>query len=90
MMPLKSHFMGRAYDALRSPLGRRACTEGWGVSFFEFVAQEGRKPNEGAEQDQLRAHAVAIAKVKADWPAVCRAAHDRRIARFERIANGLE
>jgi len=28
--------------------------------------------------------------VKADWPAVCRAAHDRRIARFERIANGLE
>jgi len=89
-MPLKSHFMGRAYDALRSPLGRQACAEGWGVSFFEFVAQEGRKPNAGAEQDQLRAFADAIAAAKAEWPAVCRNAHDRRIARFERIANGLE
>ena len=89
-MPLNSQFMGRAYDALRSPLGRQACAEGWGVSFFEFVAQEGRKPNEGAERDRLRAYAAEIAAAKTQWPAVCRNAHDRRIARFERIANGLE
>jgi hypothetical protein len=70
--------------------GARPAPRAGGVAFFEFVAQEGRKPNEGAEQDQLRAHATAIAAAKAEWPAICRAAHDRRVARFERIAHGRE
>jgi hypothetical protein len=90
MMPLNSEYMGRAYSALRSPLGRQACAEGWGVSLFEFVAEHGRKPNEGDEQQACRDRAVSIATAKANWPAVCRDAHDRRIARFERIAHGCE
>jgi hypothetical protein len=89
-MPLKSEFMGRAYGTLRSPLGRKACAEGWGVALFAFVAQQGRKPNEGAEQDQLRAQAAEIDAAKATWPPVFRDAHTRRAQRFERIANGLE
>jgi hypothetical protein len=34
MMPLNSEYMARAYSALRSPLRRQACAEGWGVSLF--------------------------------------------------------
>ena len=89
-MPLNSNFMGRAYGVLKSDLGRQACIEGWGVTLFEFVAQHGRKPNEGIEQMACRYDAARIAAAKADWPAVCRAAHHRRVARFERIANGCE
>ena len=89
-MTLKSEFMGRAYGALRSELGRTACAEGWGISLFEFVAEHGRRPADGDEQDHLRARAAEIDAAKAGWPAVCRNAHTRRAARFERIANGLE
>ena len=89
-MPLKSEFMGRAYGALRSELGRTACAEGWGITLFEFVAEHGRRPAEGDEQDHLRAHAAEIGAAKAGWPGVARDAHTRRAARFERIANGLE
>lgn len=89
-MPLQSKFMGRAYGALRSPLGRQACAEGWGVTLFEFVAEQGCAPKEGDEQQACRDRAAAIAASKVDWPPVCRQAHDRRVTRFERIANGLE
>jgi ATP phosphoribosyltransferase regulatory subunit HisZ len=89
-MPLQSRFMGRAYDVLRTELGRTACAEGWGVTLFEFVAQHGRKPTEGYELLACRDRAAAIAAAKADWPAFCRDAHTRRAARFERIAHGLE
>jgi hypothetical protein len=89
-MPLQSRFMGRAYDVLRSELGRIACAEGCGVTLFEFVAQHGRKPNEGDEQQACRDRAAAIAAAKADWPAFCRDAHTRRAVRFQRIAHGLE
>ena len=89
-MPLKSEFMGRAYGALRSELGRTACAEGWGITLFEFVAEHGRRPAEGDEQDHLRAYAAEIGAAKAGWPGVARDAHTRRAQRFERIANGLE
>jgi hypothetical protein len=89
-MPLQSRFMGRAYDALDSERGRTACAQGWGIAFFEFIAQHGRKPNEGEEQRACRDGAAAIAAAKADWPPVFRDAHTRRAARFERIAHGLE
>ena len=89
-MPLKIEFMGRAYGALRSGLGRTACAEGWGLSLFAFVAEHGRRPAEGVEQDQLRAQAAEMDAAKPTWPAVFRDAHNHRAARFERIANGLE
>jgi hypothetical protein len=90
MMAHNPAFYGRAYDALRSALGRQACAEGWGIPFFDFVAEQGRKPAEGDEQDQCRAIAARVAAAKPKWPRVAREAHDRKIARFERIANGSE
>jgi hypothetical protein len=89
-MPLNSQYMGRAYGALRSELGRVACAEGWGVTLFEFVAEHGRKPNGGDEQQACRDHAATISAAKPGWPAVCRNARARRVARFERIAHGRE
>jgi hypothetical protein len=89
-MPINPEFMGRAYGALRSPLGRQACAEGWGNSLFDFVAEHGRKPNAYEEQEGCRARAEEIAAAKASWPSCSRNAHDRRAQRFERIANGLE
>jgi hypothetical protein len=89
-MPLNSQYFGRAYGALRSHLGRTACAEGWGVTLFDFVAEHGRAPKEGDEREACRDRAAAIAAAKADWPGACRDAHDRKIARFERIAHGLE
>jgi hypothetical protein len=89
-MPLNSQFMGRAYGALRSELGRTACAEGWGIALFEFVGEHGRKPNDGEERQACRDRAAAITAAKPGWPAVCRNAHDRRVARFERIAHGRE
>jgi hypothetical protein len=89
-MPLKPEFMGRAYGALRSELGRIACAERWGITLFDFVAEHGRRPADGDELDQLRVDAAEIAAAKTKWPRVCLDAHTRRAARFERIANGLE
>jgi hypothetical protein len=89
-MPLNSQFMGRAYGVLRSELGRTACAEGWGITLFEFVAQHGRKPNDGEERRACRDYAATIAAAKANWPGPLRDAHSRRAARFERIANCLE
>lgn len=88
-MPLQAEHMGKAYGALKSQLGRRACREGWGIGLFEFIAEQGRWPETG-ELDQLIAHAAEIAEAKAGWPAFARDAHTRRAARLERIANGLE
>jgi hypothetical protein len=90
MMALNTEFMGRAYGALRTELGRAACAQGWGIALFEFVAEHGRKPNDGDEREACRVHAAEIAAAKAKWPAVARDAHTRRAQRFERIANGLE
>lgn len=88
-MPLSSEHMGKAYGALRSELGRRACRESWGIGLFEFIASRGVWPDR-EEQDRLRDHAKKIDAAKANWPAVARDAHTRRAQRFERIANGLE
>jgi hypothetical protein len=88
-MTLKTEYMGRAYGALRSELGRTACAEGWGIGLFEFVAQHGARPTP-AEQEALRERADDIDAAKANWPAAARDAHNRRAQRFERIANGLE
>jgi hypothetical protein len=81
--------MRKAYAALRSDLGRRACNEGWGVTLFEYVAEHGVWPD-AERREQLRDCAEHIEAAKADWPAVARDAHTRRAQRFERIANGLE
>ena len=88
-MPLKSEFMGKAYGALRSELGRRACREGWSITLFEFIAANGVWPD-AEQQHDLRGHAAEIEAAKATWPEVCRNAHTRRAERFERIAHGLE
>lgn len=88
-MPLKSEHMGKAYGALKSQLGRRACREGWGVGLFEFIAANGVWPDR-EQQDRLRDKADEIEAAKAGWPAFARDAHTRRAARLERIANGLE
>lgn len=88
-MPLQTQHMGKAYAALRSDLGRRACSEGWGIAVFEYIAEHGVWPDREM-QDRLRDYADEIEAAKADWPAVARDAHTRRARRFERIANGLE
>jgi hypothetical protein len=88
-MPLKSEHMGKAYGALKSQLGRRACREGWGVGLFEFIAERGVWPDP-QQIDQMIDHAAEIHAAKAEWPAFARDAHTRRAQRLERIANGLE
>lgn len=88
-MPLNPDFMGRAYSALKSELGRQACAEGWGIALFEHVAQHGERPDY-FQQNELRAHAELMEERKLRWPAFARDAHDRRAQRLERIANGNE
>ena len=88
-MPLKAEFMGRAYGALKSALGRRACSEGWGVALFEYIAEHGVWPTHDQEP-ALIAHAEKMAADRAKLPAKYRLRLDNRAARFERIANGLE
>jgi hypothetical protein len=88
-MPLQSQHMGKAYGALKSQLGRRACREGWGVGLFEFIATNGVWPDPH-QIDQLIARAAEIAEAKESWPAFARDAHTRRAQRLERIAHGLE
>jgi hypothetical protein len=89
MMPLKSEFMGKAYGALKSELGRRACREGWGIALHDFIAEQGVWPDHD-QQDQIRAQAAEIEAAKPKWPAVFRDAHTRKAQRFERIVNGLK
>jgi hypothetical protein len=89
MMPLNPDFMGKAYGALMSELGRRACREGWGVALFEFVAERGRWPDD-EEKRQIIAHAAELAEAAGKLPAFARGTIDRKAARYERIANGLE
>ena len=88
-MPLNPDFIGRAYGALKSELGRRACREGWGIALHDFIAEQGVWPD-AEQQDRLRADAAEKAASKPSWPAVFRNAHTRKAQRFERIANGLE
>jgi hypothetical protein len=88
-MPLKAEHMGKAYGALKSALGRRACREGWGIALHDFIAEQGVWPDT-QQQDQLRAHAAENEAAKPKWPALFRDAHTRKAERFERIANGLE
>lgn len=81
---------GRAYDALRSNLGRQACAQGWQIQFFDFVREHGRKPLDGDEIRDCRDRAHRIAMAKLGWPAIARDSHTRKMQRFERIAHGLE
>jgi hypothetical protein len=89
MMPLKAEHMGKAYGALKSQLGRRACREGWGVGLFEFIAEHGAWPDP-QQIDQLITHAAEIAEAKESWPAFARDAHTRRTERLGRIADGQD
>jgi hypothetical protein len=81
---------GRAYDALRSDLGRQACSQGWQIQFFDFVREHGRKPAGEAEIRDCRDRAHRIAMAKLGWPDVARNAHTAKMQRFERIAYGSE
>ena len=58
-MPLEAKFMGKAYGALKSALGRRACSEGWGVALFEYIAEHGVWPTSDQQQG-LIAHAEKL------------------------------
>ena len=81
---------GRAYDVLKTDLGRRACSEGWQGQLFYFVREHGRRPDE-SEQAVLRAKAASLAEERRSWRnATALAAHQKKAERFERIANGLE
>jgi hypothetical protein len=88
-MPLEAKHMGKAYGAIKSALGRRACAEGWGVALFEYIAEHGVWPTYDQEQ-ALIAHAQKMAAQRAKLPAKFRLRLDNRAARLERIAHGSE
>lgn len=87
-MPIETTHMSEAYKALRTPAGRVAAVEGWSIQFWEFALGRGRAP-QPHEFPALKRAAAKIAADKPGWPASARRAHDAKLARFERVANGV-
>jgi hypothetical protein len=85
---LDTAHMSDAYRALRSDQGRRAVAGGWPIQLWEFVLEHGRIPG-SLEERELLERAAEIAKTKFGWLECAQRAHDIRLQKFARVANGI-
>lgn len=63
--------VGKAYDLMRTDLGREAADQGWALSLWDFSRQHGRLPNEREVYDckvRAREFDAAYASLTGDTP----------------------